>query len=128
MKSCHHFLLLKLALLLLIGACSLVTIPAGTANVTLTPPGLSAYGFASDYAWLKGQVLITAIQGSCTYLVYDPSGSDPYGGKVILSGNTKDLVNQQWIVAYGAFDTSGVRQVCPGATFTFIMSRFEQEQ
>jgi hypothetical protein len=127
MKNCRFLLLIILALLVLIGACSPQTTSVATQNLTSTPPGPGAYGFAPDYAWLKGQVLITAIQGGCTYLVYDPGGSDQYGGKVILSGNLKGLVDGQWVVVYGTFDNSGARSVCPGATFTYIVSHYDRQ-
>lgn len=77
----------------------------------------SRYGHAADYSWLRGEIRVTAIQGGCTFLVYDPNGTDQYGGKVVPLGDVSEFKDGEFVVVTGRFsDEPG--PVCPGASYT----------
>ncbi len=91
-----------------------------------TPPTQS-FGHAPDYTWLVGQIRVTAIQGGCTYLIYDPQGTDEYGGVVALPSKLPGVQNEQWVLAKGYIDTSG-SQVCPGAQYSYVLTSIELQK
>lgn len=93
----------------------------GSAEPSPTPPSEdSRYGHAPDYSWLRGQIVVTRIQGGCTYLVYDPAGKDKYGGRVVPEGDLGDIKNGEFVVVTGAF-SDGPHEMCPGV-FYRVMS------
>lgn len=93
----------------------------GNAEQSPTPPAEdSRYGHAPDYSWLRGQIVVTGIQGGCTYLVYDPAGKDKYGGRVVPEGDLGDIKNGEFVVVTGGF-SDGPHEMCPG-TFYRITS------
>jgi len=93
----------------------------GSAEQPPTPPAEdSRYGHAPDYSWLRGQIVVTRIQGGCTYLVYDPSGKDKYGGRVVPEGDLGDIKNGEFVIVTGGF-SDGPHEMCPG-TFYRITS------
>lgn len=83
--------------------------PAGTA-------GDPHYGHAADYSWLRGQIQVTRIQGSCTYLVYDPSGSDQYSGRVVPVGDLTGFKDGDYVLVTGTFSNAPA-PMCPGAKY-----------
>jgi hypothetical protein len=83
------------------------------------PPAASddqRYGHAADYSWLRGQVNVTAIQGGCTFLVYDPLGADQYGGKVVPLLDRGELKHGEFVTLIGGIsDEPG--PMCPGVYY-----------
>ena len=95
-----------------------------TSESTQTPP----FGHAPDYTWLAGQIRVTAIQGGCTFLVYDPQGADEYGGIVSLPSKLPGIKNEQWVLAKGYIDPNGSQQVCPGARYSYTLTSIEPQK
>jgi len=93
-------------------------VPAATATPVPDPSSSDPrYGHAPDYSWLRGRIQVTRIQGGCVYLVYDPTGRDPYGGTVVPDGQIDELKDGEFVMVTGYF-SEGPRVMCPGRTYT----------
>ena len=79
------------------------------------------YAHAADYSSLTGVVRVTAIQGGCTYLIYDPTGADTYGGMAVLPGKS-GLRDGEWVKLSGRID-DGPAPVCPPARVGYVITR-----
>jgi hypothetical protein len=80
------------------------------------------YGHAPDYSWLRGQIKVTQIQGGCTFLIYDPLGSDQYGGKVVPLGDLDGIRDGEFVMVSGQFSAEP-GPMCPGAYYTVTSIR-----
>jgi hypothetical protein len=79
----------------------------------------SPYGHAPDYSWLRGQITVTQIQGGCTFLVYDPTGGDEYGGRVVPLGEIGEVTHGEFVIVTGQF-TDEPGPICPGKYYKVV--------
>jgi hypothetical protein len=92
---------------------------------TPTPPSAGAYpayGQAPDRSWIAGQVMVTRIQGGCTYIRYDPSATSPQvhpGGDGWAAAQSAGLVpDGAFIVAFGHIaGPNEPHEMCPGDAY-----------
>ena len=100
--------------------------PTTPPTIPATPSGAGAYpryGQAPDQAWIAGQVVVTSMQGSCTYIQYDatdPSRQVHPSGEAWAAAESAGLVpNGAFIVALGHMAGPGEpREMCPGDAYT----------
>jgi hypothetical protein len=91
------------------------------------------FGHADDFSWIAGQVMVTRIQGGCTYLQYADPRADvpPDAAQVHVSGQGWAAAEQAGVAANGAFVVAWGRlaaagdpqEMCPGRAY--IIDRVE---
>jgi hypothetical protein len=87
------------------------------------------YGKAPDFSWVTGQVMVTRIQGSCTYLRYDAADNTalllPAGDAWTAAERTGLAADGAYVILYGHL--AGAQEpveMCPGGR-GYIVDRVE---
>ena len=98
-------------------ACGAVPTPTSTGGSAVTPtPSPASYpktGHAPDYSWVAGQVVVTRIQGGCTFVKTDTANYSPNG----QAWQDAQAKNGDYVVLFGHPLKEGEpREVCPGGT------------
>jgi hypothetical protein len=92
--------------------------PTATASSNAPYP---AFGHAPDYSWIAGQVMVTRIQGGCTYVRYGAGAGDEQvapGGAGWAGADPALTQDGALVVIFGHIAGEGEpHEMCPGRAF-----------